>query len=67
VQSCLREHMAVRLAAPACLDCYSAELICTLSECLSPCLNEVEESCRSCRRAHCGAAFATCSGLRTAE
>lgn len=63
VRSCLRRDPQLAQVAGACVDCYVAELICTLSNCLATCVAGFDVACTSCRREHCGQEFTRCSGL----
>lgn len=65
VRSCLRSSPTLRNVPRACLDCYSEELLCTLSRCLVACVSDLHEECRSCRNQHCAASFQACSGIAT--
>jgi hypothetical protein len=63
VRSCLRRDPQLSFVSNGCLDCYTSELTCTLSNCLALCVIGLDEQCTSCRRTSCGAEFTRCSGL----
>ena len=63
VRSCLRRDPQLAPVESNCLDCYTEEVLCTLSNCLATCVAGFETACADCRRERCGAKFTRCSGL----
>lgn len=63
VRSCARAADSLEKASPGCIDCYVDERLCSVENCLTPCLAGRAMACTECRATRCGAAFATCSGL----
>lgn len=63
VRSCARAANSLEKASPDCIDCYVDERLCSVENCLTPCLAGRAMACTECRATRCGAAFAACSGL----
>ena len=63
VRACARAAESLEEASPGCIDCYVDERLCSVESCLTTCLAGRAMACTECRRTHCGAAFAACSGL----